>query len=64
METYRPGHILFYVPKDAPPGGVQEIRKKCQKVLDQIRKGEDFGEMAILYSEDASCQGPGGSGLF
>ncbi len=53
-EAYRPGQILFVVPKGAPPGEIREIRKKCQKVLEKIRGGEDFGEMALLYSEDAS----------
>jgi parvulin-like peptidyl-prolyl isomerase len=64
IESYRPGHILFYVSKDTPPEGVQEIRKKCQKVLDQIRKGEDFGEMAVLYSEDVSAKDRGDLGFF
>jgi peptidyl-prolyl cis-trans isomerase SurA len=53
-ETYRPGQILFLIPKGATPEEIREIRKKCQKVLDKIREGEDFGEMALLYSEDAS----------
>jgi len=53
-ETYRPSQILFLIPKGASPEEIREIRKKCQKVLDNIRGGEDFGEMALLYSEDAS----------
>jgi parvulin-like peptidyl-prolyl isomerase len=53
-EAYRPGQILFVVPKGATPEEIREIRKKCQKVLEKIRGGEDFGEMALLYSEDAS----------
>jgi peptidyl-prolyl cis-trans isomerase SurA len=53
-ETYRPSQILFLIPKGASPEEIREIRKKCQKVLDKIRGGEDFGEMVLLYSEDAS----------
>ena len=64
VETYRPSHILFHVPKEATPEEVQEIRKKCQKVLEKIKKGEDFGEMAILYSEDASAKDRGDLGNF
>jgi len=64
IETYRPSHILFHVPKEATPEEVQEIRKKCQKVLEKIKKGEDFGEMAILYSEDASAKDRGDLGNF
>jgi parvulin-like peptidyl-prolyl isomerase len=51
-ESYRTSHILFLVPKEATRDQIREIRKKCQKVLEKIRGGEDFGEMAFLYSED------------
>jgi peptidyl-prolyl cis-trans isomerase SurA len=63
-EAYRPGQILFYIPKDATPEQVQEIRNKCQKVLEKIKKGEDFGELAVLYSEDASAKDRGDLGYF
>lgn len=53
-ESYRPSHILFAIPKEATPQEVLEIRKKCQKVLEKIKRGEDFGEMALIYSEDVS----------
>ena len=64
VETYRPGHILFYIPKEATPEQTQEIRSKCQKVLEKIKGGADFGEMAILYSEDASAKDRGDLGYF
>jgi parvulin-like peptidyl-prolyl isomerase len=51
-ESYRTSHILFLVPKEATRDQIREIRKKCQKVLEKIRGGEDFGEMVFLYSED------------
>ena len=63
-ETYRPSHILFIVPKEATPEKIQEIRKKCHKVLEKIKEGEDFGEMALLYSEDASSKDRGDLGHF
>jgi peptidyl-prolyl cis-trans isomerase SurA len=63
-ETYRPGQILFVIPKEATPEEVREIRKKCQKVLERVKKGEDFGEMALLYSEDSSNKDHGDLGFF
>jgi peptidyl-prolyl cis-trans isomerase SurA len=63
-ETYRPAHILFVIPKGATPEEIGEIRKKCQKVLEKIKAGEDFGEMALLYSEDASSKNRGDLGNF
>ena len=63
-ETFRPAHILFSVPKGATSEEIQEIRKKCEKVLERIKKGDDFGEMAALYSEDASAKNGGELGFF
>jgi peptidyl-prolyl cis-trans isomerase C len=63
-ESYRPSHILFVVPKGATPEEVREIRKKCQAVLEKIIRGGDFGEMALLYSEDASNKNQGDLGYF
>jgi peptidyl-prolyl cis-trans isomerase SurA len=63
-ETYRPGHILFKVPKEASPEEVRQLRTKCQKVLERIKAGEDFGEMAVFYSEDISSKDRGDLGVF
>ena len=63
-ESYRPSHILFIVPKEATAEEIREIRKKCQKVLEKIKGGEDFGEMAALYSQDGSAKDRGDLGYF
>jgi parvulin-like peptidyl-prolyl isomerase len=63
-ESFRPAQILFVLPKDATPQEVLEIKRKCQKVLEKIKGGEDFGEMALLYSEDASSKDRGDLGYF
>jgi peptidyl-prolyl cis-trans isomerase SurA len=63
-ETYRPQHILFIVPKGASPAQVQEAKAKCRKTLEKIHRGEDFGEMALLYSEDVSAKDRGDLGFF
>ena len=63
-ESYRPAHILLIIPKNAKAEEILEIRKKCQKVLEKIKGGEDFGEMAMLYSEDISGKDRGDLGYF
>ncbi len=63
-ESYRPAHILFKIPKEATPEEIGQIRAKCQKVLSMIKAGEDFGELAILYSEDVSSKDRGDLGVF
>lgn len=62
--SYRPGHILFRIPEGATSEQVREIRKRCQKVLDGINAGEDFGKMATLYSEEDSGKDGGDLGYF
>jgi len=64
QESYRPAHILFVIPKNATPEETLEIRMRCQKVLDRIKNGENFGEMAILYSQDPTSKGGGDLGFF
>lgn len=64
VESYRPAHILFRTPPGASPEELREIRNKCESVLARIKKGEDFGEMAFVYSEDASAKDRGDLGFF
>jgi peptidyl-prolyl cis-trans isomerase SurA len=59
-ESYRPSHILFVVPKEATSDQIRQVRKRCQEVLERIKKGDDFGELARRYSEDASSAKDGG----
>ena len=63
-ETYRTSHILFIIPKEATPEAMAEVRKKAKKVLEKIKEGEDFEEMARLHSEDASSKNGGDLGYF
>ena len=55
-ESYQIGQIVFLIPKEATPEQIREIRRRCQKVLERVKGGEDFGEMALLYSEDAGSR--------
>lgn len=58
-------HILFRVPQDADEETVEQIRTKAEEVLQQIKEGADFAEMAREHSEDtASGQEGGDLGFF
>ncbi len=63
-ETFRPAHILFVIPKEATPEEIKGIRKRCESVVSKIKNGGDFGEMALLYSQDASSKSRGDLGYF
>ncbi len=63
-QSYRPGQILFLISKEKKPEEVREIRRKCEKVLERLKGGQDFGEMALLYSEDISAKDRGDLGYF
>lgn len=52
-------HILVAVPEDADPTAVEAARKKAQAALDRLKKGEDFGKVALEVSDDrASLRDP------
>ncbi len=59
-ESYRPAHILFLIPNKATPEQIRGIRKKSEKVLERIKSGEDFAQMAMHYSEDSASKERGG----
>jgi len=59
-ESYRPAHILFLIPNQAPPEQIRGIRKRGQKVLERIKSGEDFAQLAMEYSEDSASRQSGG----
>jgi peptidyl-prolyl cis-trans isomerase SurA len=62
--SFHPAHILFGVSPGTTTEEAQQIQRKCQQVLDRIRKGADFGEMALLYSQDPSARFGGDLGYF
>ena len=63
-EVYRPCQIFLAVPKDATPQEVQRIRKKCEDILKRVKRGEDFMETALLYTQDISAKDRGDLGYF
>ena len=49
-DEYRLGHILVSVPEEASPEQVQLAKAQAQSVLDQLREGADFTELATSAS--------------
>jgi peptidyl-prolyl cis-trans isomerase D len=52
--------ILFKLKPDASEEEVQKASAEAQKVLDEAKKGKDFGELAKKYSQDEATAKSGG----
>ncbi|MBU1169217.1 MAG: SurA N-terminal domain-containing protein [Proteobacteria bacterium] len=64
-KTVEAKHILIKVDENAPAALVEEKRLKAQEVYDlAIKDGQDFSELARLYSEDGSKDNGGDLGAF
>ena len=68
-EQVKVSHILIKTPPAGPDGkvddkGVEEARKKAQDVLNQLKAGAKFDELAKKYSDDPGQRQTGrGTGL-
>lgn len=50
-DEYRIGHILLALPDSATPEQIAEVRARAEAVLERLRAGEDFSELAIAMSD-------------
>lgn len=52
---YNVSHILIAVPPNATPAQIAQAQQRAQEVYQRASKGEDFGKLAVAYSnsEDA-----------
>ncbi len=48
---YRLAHILVAVPDAASPEEVAAARRKAEALLERLRRGEDFHELAVAHSD-------------
>lgn len=49
---YHIGHILVSVPSGASASTIQKAKEKADRVVEDLRNGKDFREMAISVSDD------------
>lgn len=57
-------HILFLTPQGADAETRDSIKQVAETVLDSVKAGADFAEMAKRYSEDGTAQMGGDLGYF
>ena len=51
-------HVLIRVDQFAEPADTLEAYRRASALRDSVLQGQDFGEIAFLYSEDPSARGP------
>ncbi len=44
-------HILLRAPESASPEQIQKLKLKAEQVIDRLRKGDDFAQVAAAYSD-------------
>jgi len=59
-EQVRARHILLQLPRDADEATVAATEARAQALLDRIRAGEDFAEIATEESDDSGSKANGG----
>lgn len=61
-KEYHLAHILIGLPEGASPEGIEERRTKAAEVLERLRAGADFKEMAIAVSDGQQAREGGDLG--
>ncbi len=51
-QAYHLGHILIAVPEAARPEQIQAAQQKAEQILEKLRAGADFAQMAVSISDD------------
>jgi peptidyl-prolyl cis-trans isomerase SurA len=60
----RLSHILVSVPEGAPPETVKKAETKTRGLIEQLRKGADFSQLAVRYSDGRRALEGGDLGWF
>jgi peptidyl-prolyl cis-trans isomerase SurA len=54
-QEYEVAHILISVPSAATPEQIEERTARAQGVQERARRGEDFADLAVAYSDGATA---------
>ncbi len=60
-EQVKAAHILLSIPKDAKPETIKKRQEFAQQLLQQLRDGADFSQLAKTHSDDKGNANKGGS---
>ncbi len=61
-KDYNVSHILVAVPADADQPSVASARERAEDLIKRIREGEDFGRLAVAYSNGQQALNGGALG--
>ncbi len=50
-EEFQVAHILVRAPESASPEQLQKLKAKTEQILDRLKRGEDFAQVAAAYSD-------------
>jgi peptidyl-prolyl cis-trans isomerase SurA len=61
-QEFNISHILLALPQAATPGQLEEVSAHAQDVYERARKGEDFAQLAVTYSNSQTALDGGSLG--
>jgi peptidyl-prolyl cis-trans isomerase SurA len=53
--SYEVAHILLALPEAASPGQLEQVEKHAEEIYQRALAGEDFGQLAVTYSQAQSA---------
>ncbi|MDE2584429.1 MAG: peptidylprolyl isomerase [Betaproteobacteria bacterium] len=62
-EEYQVAHILVRAPEAASPEQLQKLRAKAEQIVERLNRGEDFAQVAAVYSDAPDALKGGDLGL-
>lgn len=60
--SYHLGHILVALPEGATASSIQKAQAKAKAIIAKLRAGEDFGQLAMRFSEGSKALSGGDLG--